>query len=115
MTRGSAPRDTFRARTEGAVTFVLIASLLVPSSAPRLPAVPPSVPGSVGEVDTGVCDSCGRDDEPVVLVRRLYVTPESWDTPGRVDEGERERWCFVCRTHYPHRVEDDDGEPAPPA
>lgn len=57
---------------------------------------------------TGVCDSCGRDDEPVVVVRRLYVTPESWDTPGKVEEGDVERWCYVCRTHYPHRVEGDD-------
>ena len=53
---------------------------------------------------TGLCESCGRDDEDVVLVRRLYVTPESWDTPGQVTEGDEERWCFVCRTHYPHQL-----------
>ena len=51
----------------------------------------------------GTCESCGRDDEPLVRVQRLYVTPESWDTSGRVDEGDEELWCFVCRTHYPHR------------
>jgi hypothetical protein len=50
----------------------------------------------------GTCDSCGRDDEEVVLVRRLYVTPEAWDTPEKVEAGGEERWCFVCRTHYPH-------------
>jgi hypothetical protein len=39
----------------------------------------------------------------VVLVRRLYVTPEAWDTPGKVELGDEELWCFVCRTHYPHQ------------
>ena len=50
----------------------------------------------------GVCESCGRDDDEVVLVRRLYVTPEAWDSPGKVEVGDDERWCYVCRTHYPH-------------
>jgi hypothetical protein len=49
-----------------------------------------------------MCESCGRDDEDVVVVRRLYVTPEAWDTPGKVEPGDEEKWCFVCRTHYPH-------------
>jgi hypothetical protein len=57
----------------------------------------------------GLCESCGRDDEDVLLVRRLYITPEAWDTPGKVEEGGEERWCFVCRTHYPH----DQLEPGP--
>jgi hypothetical protein len=48
------------------------------------------------------CESCGRDDEELVRVRRLYVTPESWDQPGKVEQGDEEQWCFVCRTHYPH-------------
>ena len=66
------------------------------------------------------CESCGRDDEPLVLVRRLYITPESWDTPGRVEVADEEWWCFVCRTHYPHQVpggeagEHDWPEPTPP-
>jgi len=51
---------------------------------------------------TGTCESCGREDEEIVLVRRLYVTPEAWDTPEKVEAGGEERWCFVCRTHYPH-------------
>ena len=51
------------------------------------------------------CDSCGRDDDPVVAVHRVYVTPESWDTPGKVDVvDEVEQWCFVCRSHYPHQA-----------
>ena len=53
---------------------------------------------------TGHCDSCGRDDEELEPVRRVYVTPESWDTEGKVDVvDEIERWCFVCRAHYPHQ------------
>ena len=54
------------------------------------------------------CESCGRD-EPVVSVRRYYVTPESWDTPGKVEPGDIEQWCFVCRTHYPHELVDEAG------
>ena len=51
----------------------------------------------------GTCDSCGRDDEQVTAVHRMYVTPPAWDTAGseRVLD-ETERWCFACLTHYPH-------------
>jgi hypothetical protein len=52
---------------------------------------------------SGRCDSCGIEDQEVVSVRRVYVTPEAWDTPGKVEVvDEVERWCFPCRTHYPH-------------
>jgi hypothetical protein len=52
----------------------------------------------------GNCESCGREDEEVEDVRRVYVTPEAWDTPGRVDVvDEIERWCFACRSLYPHQ------------
>lgn len=44
---------------------------------------------------------------------RLYVEPGSWDGRGDDEppatEGDRERWCFVCRTHYPHRLVDAAG------
>ncbi len=37
-------------------------------------------------------------------MRRVYVVPESWDTPGSATvEDDVERWCFVCITHYPHQ------------
>lgn len=53
--------------------------------------------------DVGRCDSCGSEDEDVTAVRRVYVVPEAWDEPGRMDvQDEVERWCFPCRTHYPH-------------
>jgi hypothetical protein len=51
------------------------------------------------------CDSCGRTDDGLVDVHRVYVTPEAWDTPERIDvQPDVERWCFACRTHYPHEV-----------
>ena len=37
-------------------------------------------------------------------MHRVYVTPETWDTEGKVEVvDEVERWCFVCRSHYPHQ------------
>ena len=49
------------------------------------------------------CESCGADDPVLYAVRRRYVTPESWDTPGS-DRlmAEVEQWCYACCTHYPH-------------
>jgi len=53
----------------------------------------------------GRCESCGRDGEELEPVHRVYVTPESWDTEGKEEVvDEVERWCFVCRTHYPHEA-----------
>jgi hypothetical protein len=57
----------------------------------------------------GTCESCGSSDESLVAVRRIYVTPEAWDTAGRIEVAEVETWCFVCRTHYPHHELDADG------
>jgi hypothetical protein len=51
------------------------------------------------------CENCARDDDDLVSVHRVYVVPESWDTPGstqRLDEVEL--WCFSCRSQYPHEV-----------
>ena len=53
----------------------------------------------------GTCTSCGENDVEVVTVRRVYLTPASWDTEERVEVvDEVEQWCFPCRTHYPHEV-----------
>lgn len=52
---------------------------------------------------TGVCESCGSDEE-LVAVRRVYVTPEAWDTEGKAEVvPEPEQWCYACRSHYPHQ------------
>lgn len=79
----------------------------------------PHATGTVGGVPTGRCESCGDVGVDVLPVRRLYVTPESRDTPHRVEQAGLETWCFVCRTHYPHQEPDADGEllddPGPPS
>lgn len=60
--------------------------------------------GATGAPPPPSCTSCGRDDEEVDAVHRVYVTPEAWDTPGAVDvQTEVEYWCFACRTQYPHQ------------
>ena len=49
------------------------------------------------------CESCGHPETELVRVRRVYVTPEAWDTEGKVEVvDEVEAWCFPCRTSYPH-------------
>jgi hypothetical protein len=54
--------------------------------------------------DVGRCDSCGSEGVEILSVHRVYVTPEAWDTEGKVEvQHEVERWCFPCRTHYPHQ------------
>lgn len=59
--------------------------------------------GTVGAMSE-TCDSCGGIEDDLVAVRRVYVTPEAWDTPGKVEVvDEVERWCYPCRTHYPHQ------------
>jgi len=71
---------------------------------------------------TGTCESCGGEDE-LYLVQRYYVTPEAWDQEAKATPADIERWCFVCRTHYPHQLleSDDPGDAeagasdAPPA
>jgi len=57
--------------------------------------------------EIGTCDSCGSEAIEVRRVQRAYVTPEAWDTEGKVEVvTEVERWCYPCRTHYPHREAD---------
>jgi hypothetical protein len=50
------------------------------------------------------CESCGAPDGDLVAVHRVYVTPEAWDTEEKVEVvDEVERWCFPCRSLYPHQ------------
>ncbi|MEO9223523.1 MAG: hypothetical protein ABI276_00870 [Acidimicrobiales bacterium] len=63
---------------------------------------------------TDRCDSCGDDVDDLVTVQRLYVapgvSPDEADAvlerdPSQVrSSGDIERWCFPCRTMYPHEV-----------
>jgi len=58
-------------------------------------------------MEVGSCDSCGDERDDLVPVHRQYVTPEAWDTQAKVEVvAEVERWCLVCRTHYPHQPVD---------
>jgi hypothetical protein len=53
------------------------------------------------------CESCGAPvdrADGLLPVHRVYVTPASWDTEEKVEVvDEVERWCFPCRTLYPHQ------------
>lgn len=54
------------------------------------------------------CENCGVPDDELVLVRRVYVTPEAWDTPGsvRIEDGG-ELWCISCTSQYPNEQVED--------
>jgi hypothetical protein len=55
--------------------------------------------------NTEHCENCDRQDDDLVVVNRLYVVPEAWDTAGSVTKVDAtERWCFSCRSLYPHEV-----------
>jgi hypothetical protein len=58
------------------------------------------------------CESCGRTGEHLTVVRRIWVTPEAWDTEGRVEPGDLESWCATCIAHYPHQEVDPADEVA---
>ena len=56
-----------------------------------------------------VCENCAFPDEDLVLVRRVYVTPETWETSASHQVvQEPELWCVSCRSQYPHEVVDDE-------
>jgi hypothetical protein len=59
-----------------------------------------------------VCENCAGEDDELVAVHRLYVVPESWDTPGSTTRVEEiELWCFSCRSLYPHEPAEAAPEP----
>ena len=60
------------------------------------------------------CESCGADDETLLLVRRVYVTLQTWESEASVRvQPERERWCYSCATSYPNEpVDEPDGQAA---
>ena len=52
-----------------------------------------------------VCENCARPDDDLATVHRLYVVPETWDTPASVTRvADVELWCFSCRSQYPHEA-----------
>jgi hypothetical protein len=47
------------------------------------------------------CENCGFVDDELVLVRRVYVVPESWDRPASETVVEEpELWCVSCCSQY---------------
>lgn len=76
------------------------------SVGPRSPPDQPTAVGSVRCVDeVGTCGSCGDEGVDVVAVHRIYLTPEAWDQEEKVEVLDAvERWCFPCRSSYPHQV-----------
>ncbi|HZD66100.1 MAG TPA: hypothetical protein VE152_08385 [Acidimicrobiales bacterium] len=53
----------------------------------------------------GRCDNCTREDDDLVAVNRVYVTPETWEGAGSTTRLDQiEHWCFSCRSMYPHEV-----------
>jgi hypothetical protein len=58
-----------------------------------------------------VCENCGFPDDELVLVRRVYIVPESWDQPGSTTVvPEPELWCVSCVSQYPCESAEDEAE-----
>jgi hypothetical protein len=57
------------------------------------------------------CENCAFVDDELVLVRRVYVTPESWDKAASYQVVDPpELWCISCMSQYPHEpVGDEEG------
>ena len=54
------------------------------------------------------CENCGVPDDELVLVRRIYVVPPTWDSPGSETVlAETEMWCVSCCSQYPCELVDD--------
>lgn len=54
-----------------------------------------------------VCENCAREDDDLVVVKRIYVEPERWDRAGSSTTlPDTELWCFSCRSLYPHEVDE---------
>lgn len=59
------------------------------------------------------CENCATPDDELMLVHRVYVTPESWDMPAAAEVvSSPELWCISCCSQYPHEVVDEAGEEA---
>ena len=56
-----------------------------------------------------VCENCAMADDELVLVRRVYVVPPAWDSPGsETVVAEPELWCISCVSQYPCEPAEDE-------
>lgn len=56
-----------------------------------------------------VCENCAVVDDELVLVRRVYVTPGSWDREASYQVlDETELWCISCASQYPNELVDEN-------
>jgi len=61
-----------------------------------------------GPVTDRACENCGFLDEELVLVRRVYLVPESWDSEAKLTVvPDAELWCVSCVSQYPCEPADD--------
>ena len=64
--------------------------------------------GIVRRVTDRACENCGFPDNELVLVRRVYVVPESWDAEAsETVVPEPELWCVSCVSQYPCEIAED--------
>ncbi len=62
------------------------------------------------------CENCGFEDDELVLVRRVYVVPETWDqAASETVVPEAELWCVSCCSQYPHDLVDSSDEQDDPS
>jgi len=62
-------------------------------------------------VTARACENCGFVDEELVLVRRIYVVPETWEhPPSHTVVPEPELWCVSCASQYPCEPADEEPE-----
>jgi hypothetical protein len=62
------------------------------------------MPPLAHSAEPALCESCGAPADDLAPVHRVYVTPEAWDTAEKVEVvDDVERWCFPCRSSYPHQ------------
>jgi hypothetical protein len=56
------------------------------------------------------CENCATPDHELILVRRVYATPETWDAAGSEQVLDTtELWCISCLSQYPHEVVEASG------
>jgi hypothetical protein len=54
------------------------------------------------------CENCGFADDELVLVRRVYVVPETWEhPPSQTVVPDAELWCVSCVSQYPCEPADE--------